>query len=386
MKAWLISALQRIFPPVPAAVRGDLARLQYDRLRTQVPLLNITMMLTIIVAMLTATAATPDWVRYGIPAAIMVFGCVRSFVWSRRRRGEIPDGAAEAMVCRAGSMLVAAGALCSFWCVYTWFSDNSDYRQYAAMFMAMGAFATTHCLSVMRGVSIAALVVAMAPITLILLFSGEQMPTALGGSILVAVVFLIRQIMQQHDQRVEMLQLQKQMHSLARIDPLTGLLNRRALFEELEEAIGDAETGKRPAVAILDLDNFKPVNDGYGHAVGDALLKQVAERMQTVCGRLARIARLGGDEFAILASRPDHSLTQDIIDGVEATINLPFLIDDLQIHVGISAGMAIWSEDHIDVHCLLAEADKRLYTVKSERGGTGLRRSNFRAQQREQAS
>lgn len=369
-------------PPAPQQVRGALARLQIDRLRAQAPLLNVTLTLIIVLAMLTATGKTPVWVRIGIPIFIMGFGSWRSVVWSRRRGREYSDAAAQAMIRRAGILLTSVGALCSFWAVYTWFVDHSDYRQYAAMFLAMGTFATTYCLSVIRGVSIANLLVSMGPMTVVLLFSGEQMPTALGGCMTVGMAFLVRLIQQQHEQSVEMLLLQQQMHELARIDPLTGLLNRRALFEELEAAIGEAVPDRRPAVAILDLDNFKPVNDGYGHAIGDKLLQQVAERLKMVCGSLVRIARLGGDEFAILAARADHSLTEDIVASVEAAINLPFQVDDLQIRVGVSSGMSIWSKHHIDLHCLLAEADERLYAEKSLRGGRGMRRSHFRVSPR----
>lgn len=374
--------MRRVLPPAPPQVQGALAQLQIDRLRAQAPLLNVTLSLIIVLAMLTATGKTPVWIRIGIPLFIMAFGSWRSVVWSRRRGRQYDDRTARALIRRAGILLTSVGALCSFWAVYTWFADSSDYRQYAAMFLAMGTFATTYCLSVVRGVSIANLLVSMGPMTGVLLLSGDQMPTALGGCMAIGMAFLVRLIQQQHDQSVEMLLLQQQMHELARIDPLTGLLNRRALFEELEAAIGEAVPDRRPAVAILDLDNFKPVNDGYGHAIGDKLLQQVAGRLNIVCGSLVRIARLGGDEFAILAARADHRLTADIVASVEAAINLPFQIDDLQIRVGVSSGLAIWSSHHVDLHCLLAEADEQLYAAKSRRGGHGMRRSHFRALRR----
>ncbi len=99
---------------------------------------------------------------------------------------------------------------------------------------------------------------------------------------------------------------EEDIHRMAMSDPLTGLANRNSFVRHLEEAVSMAKrTGKSIALMMLDLDKFKPVNDTFGHLVGDALLKDVSEKMKAVCRETDIVARLGGDEFAIILTTLD---------------------------------------------------------------------------------
>src|SRR5690606_33714765 len=146
----------------------------------------------------------------------------------------------------------------------------------------------------------------------------------------------------QHGQLVDLLQLQRQMRDLAHTDPLTGVSNRRELDARLDQEIAAAGDGTRFAIALLDLDGFKPVNDRHGHAVGDALLCEVAARLRSACDGQAMVARQGGDEFAILVPAGSPLLDTALARHILAALAAPYRIDGKMIRVGASIGVATW--------------------------------------------
>jgi diguanylate cyclase (GGDEF)-like protein len=153
----------------------------------------------------------------------------------------------------------------------------------------------------------------------------------------------------------------------AKHDALTGLLNRGGLMEAVDSGLtAAARNGKPLALLFLDLDNFKGVNDTFGHAVGDRLLKSVADRLkrELCAGDVA--ARIGGDEFVVLAAAPtDEQATargQLLIGAIASTYPLG---DGISAAVGVSIGIAMAPEHGIDPEGLLAVADAALYEAKS---------------------
>ncbi|KQV37487.1 hypothetical protein ASE23_02075 [Rhizobium sp. Root73] len=161
---------------------------------------------------------------------------------------------------------------------------------------------------------------------------------------------------------------------LAHHDPLTGLPNRMQFRQKLEFALERAaRDGRELAVHYLDLDGFKPVNDTFGHATGDMLLKQVAERLKSVLLSGDLVARLGGDEFAILqhASAADGA---DIADRCILALGKPFGIANSQIGISVSIGIAVAPENGFDPDELMSAADSALYQAKAS-GKSTWRRS-----------
>ena len=155
---------------------------------------------------------------------------------------------------------------------------------------------------------------------------------------------------------------------LAERDPLTGVFNRRQFrirFEmELEETLRMGDTG---ALAWLDLDGFKEVNDRLGHAVGDAVLKGFAGRLRDESRAYSVIGRLGGDEFALILP---HVEEQEAIAACErlvgATRRTPIRVRGQAVPVAVSAGVVLFPRDGTDMTELLAKADEALYHSKSE--------------------
>ena len=155
----------------------------------------------------------------------------------------------------------------------------------------------------------------------------------------------------------------------ARTDELTGLANRRALLEEAGRVLRMATARRPAALLLLDLDGFKEVNDSLGHHAGDQLLRQVGPRLQPALRPGELLARLGGDEFAVLL--PDAGLdeAEDRADRLRKLIMLPFTVEDVRLHVGVSIGVATAPVPAATVQELLRCADVAMYTAKSGREG-----------------
>jgi diguanylate cyclase (GGDEF)-like protein/PAS domain S-box-containing protein len=148
---------------------------------------------------------------------------------------------------------------------------------------------------------------------------------------------------------------------LAHHDILTGLPNRMQFYKALADALASDRRGTI-VICCLDLDGFKPVNDTFGHAAGDEVLKNVARRLQTHAqGHL--VARLGGDEFAILMTG-ERADAIDLAERCIAAFEQPFAINGLAIRLGVSIGIAAANE--ADGEALMQEADRALYRAKAD--------------------
>lgn len=149
-------------------------------------------------------------------------------------------------------------------------------------------------------------------------------------------------------------------------DPLTDLANRSLFFDRLRQAIHAARRdGTQLALVMLDVDGFKAINDTRGHSTGDAVLKEVASRLQLGLRATDSAARLGGDEFAWILPRVRSRRSVDsMVRKRLAFAKEPIKVDGGEIAVGLSAGVAIYPEDGEDTDTLLRQADAAMYSVK----------------------
>lgn len=152
----------------------------------------------------------------------------------------------------------------------------------------------------------------------------------------------------------------------ARRDPLTGLCNRTSFNERLEQALRAVDTDLRLlAVAYLDIDHFKRVNDGFGHDVGDQLLKQLGHRIESSVLHSDTAARLGGDEFALIMQLATRDDTRIVGSRLLARIRPPYVIEERSLRATASIGFAI-AVPGDTVSSLLKRADAALYKAKAE--------------------
>lgn len=162
---------------------------------------------------------------------------------------------------------------------------------------------------------------------------------------------------------------------LAAIDPLTQCLNRRSMFEVTEEARARA-AARREAIAycMIDLDNFKQINDMHGHVVGDAVLVMLCERIRALLPRETRLARLGGDEFAFVMPFPagHHERVDDLAIRIFETFAEPLQLPEVTIDITLSIGLAADHEPDgtiglvVDAATLMHRADMALYHAKKQ--------------------
>jgi diguanylate cyclase (GGDEF)-like protein/PAS domain S-box-containing protein len=153
---------------------------------------------------------------------------------------------------------------------------------------------------------------------------------------------------------------------LAHYDPLTELPNRRLFGDSLHEAMKHADAhGGLVFMLLLDMDNFKDINDNLGHAVGDELLRQVGGRLLACLRARDTVARLGGDEFgAILLAGNDPRIATRVSDKIHAAMGVPFELDGHTVNITVSIGISIYPNDTEDPDNLVRFADMSMYEAK----------------------
>ncbi|HEY8159267.1 MAG TPA: sensor domain-containing diguanylate cyclase [Methylobacter sp.] len=159
---------------------------------------------------------------------------------------------------------------------------------------------------------------------------------------------------------------EEHLRHIALHDPLTGLANRVLFNDRLEQAIKLAARNKTKfAVLFLDLDKFKPVNDLFGHKIGDKLLQKVADRLTRIVRESDTVTRLGGDEFVILLKHiSDQEMVEKLLTQIIDALGKTYHIDDYDIEIGVSAGISIYPDHGTDARTLLHHADIAMYETK----------------------
>ncbi len=168
--------------------------------------------------------------------------------------------------------------------------------------------------------------------------------------------------------RTEIVRAEQRVHHMATHDSLTGLANRQCLLDALQAAC-ERQGDEGCCLLLLDLDRFKAVNDGFGHAAGDALLVAVAARLRGLVGGKGLVARLGGDEFAILMPSGGERAAAVLAPRIVRQLSQTFLLPDARVTVGASVGVTLVGRDGGDMASLMRNADLALYAAKSHGRG-----------------
>ncbi|MET0857324.1 MAG: EAL domain-containing protein [Telluria sp.] len=177
-------------------------------------------------------------------------------------------------------------------------------------------------------------------------------------------------------------------HRLAFFDVLTGLPNRRLLMDRIDQLLAGAQAGGGfGAVMFIDLDHFKNINDARGHAIGDALLRNAAERLSKLVRKGDTVARVGGDEFVVLLAQlgNDNDTARDaaltVAEKIRRAIGEVFVIDGQSYSSSASIGVTLLPKARQDVHDLLREADTAMYRAKADgRNGVAFFEATMQAE------
>lgn len=162
-----------------------------------------------------------------------------------------------------------------------------------------------------------------------------------------------------------------QINHLAHVDPLTQLANRRLLSKHLEKAVSGIVRHKiHGALLLLDLDGFKLINDAHGHNAGDAVLVEIAKRLQSITRSEDVVGRLGGDEFVVLINHLDvderiaHDKAELMAKNLINRVNNPIDFNGKTLHVGASIGIRLLGFEELNTETAISEADIAMYRAK----------------------
>lgn len=227
-------------------------------------------------------------------------------------------------------------------------------------------------------IAIPALVVSSVPAILIAFLSGDAATSVLAATFTVFLLGSFDSVRHAHRTATRHVAIRLEMASLARVDPLTGLLNRLGL----REAFSALPASRPVGMFFLDLDGFKPVNDRFGHAVGDVVLRSVSGRLSATVSPDATVARLGGDEFVVM----QPGIRGEVQAAALATrlalaIREPIVVDEHRVSIGASVGYALDGERSAGLENLIASADEASYRVKNAgrtQASTGGRAATLR--------
>ncbi|MGM0368506.1 MAG: diguanylate cyclase domain-containing protein [Actinomycetota bacterium] len=196
--------------------------------------------------------------------------------------------------------------------------------------------------------------------------SGKKIPVELNSKVIdyegqKAILSVARDI-------TERKQAEKKIEELVYYDPLTGLPNRRLLDDRFKMALASAERNSNIiAVTMMDLDDFKDVNDSLGHNVGDKLLKEAANRLEKILRKTDTVARLGGDEFILLIpSVKNRKAVEAVAKKILSSFRKPFKLNGQHINSTISIGIAVYPNDGKTKEELTKKADAAMYRIKGK--------------------
>ncbi|MBD9484457.1 EAL domain-containing protein [Pseudomonas sp. PDM14] len=309
-----------------------------------------------------------DWLNAGLTLSALVFTLGGRAL---NRRGQVELSVAVVLLAIMGLV-----------CVSLWFSQGLYSGAVVAFpgILIVASMAASLRLFIGLLLSMLAVVGFLTYAAMSGLHSFEPTPLGLGrmfnlGCILVmcavAVWLLVDDLrrtllrLQQVIQRAE--SSEASLNHLTQHDALTGLPKRLLIGDRTEQAIGQARRyQKRVALLLLDLDNFKTINDSLGHAAGDELLQEVAVRLQLAVGAEDTISRQSGDEFLVaLADVDDLAAVSAVAVDIQQRLAQPITLRGMQLVTSISIGIALFPEDGEDFDTLLSHADMAMYQAKA---------------------
>lgn len=359
-----------------------LALAQAEQLRRQIPLLYGLLLINSLAIAITHAGLAPPLLTFSVPAVLFGATLARLVYWSRSR--PIVDPARAQRLLRTLTVLAAV-----FGTAYViWSSMLSRYggiyeRAHVALYVSTTVIGCIFCLTPLPQAAVVVAVCVLPAFWIDVLDQQHWAFAPITVNVLLVLAVLMRVLFNAFGsfrseigarqelarQHAELVRLNEANRQIAMTDSLTQLANRRRFYADLNSAIdGGARVGQM-SVGIIDLDRFKPVNDTFGHHVGDELLAEVASRLQTTAGAQAAIYRLGGDEFAMITRIDPHAseiLAQRLCDAVA----LPVRLGDRQMSVGASIGLASLTEADTSARALAERADHALYHAKRQRPGT----------------
>ncbi|MGL4323100.1 MAG: putative bifunctional diguanylate cyclase/phosphodiesterase [Beijerinckiaceae bacterium] len=334
----------------------------------------------------------PDAATVYFPAAVSLLCLARSIFWIRLRNVDVSFQEANSLVRNTSKFSMALAVVLTFWSGLL-FSYGSPVQQgHVAFFTSTTMIGCILCQISVRAAALRVLLIVNIPFSTLLIMSGSTVFISIGVNLLLVSVGLWLVVLkysayfkdivharaQMREKNAELNRINEEAERLLRenrmianIDSLTGLPNRRQFFLTLNDQFAYAkQTGTRLAVGVIDLDGFKAINDLYGHANGDELLRHAADRLNALKTNNVTFARMGGDEFAFIVNAWQidaelMALSRRICD----TLRVQFDMKDCTARVSGSVGLAVYPDTSGTPTQLYEKADYALYHAKRMQRG-----------------
>jgi diguanylate cyclase (GGDEF)-like protein len=365
--------------------KPELLRAQHAALTTQVPLLYLILIINTVIVASVHYGVVPTWLAVGFPTLVSMICVHRMGTWWRAKKVEEPIEIIRARLLST----VRVGALTGFaflgWGMALYVMGEPETQPHVIFYIAITSICCITSLMHLPAAALLLSLVVSGPFTVFMLVSGGVGALNISINLLAVIGVLIYVLHVYSRDFARMIDIQKNLetanrsarelseenHRLANADALTGLYNRRRFFSEFEALLTEREASQIPfAIGLVDLDGFKPINDGFGHHVGDAVLKEVGRRLLVHAGPDLFFARLGGDEFAILLrSDPSQEKLDALAEALCASLRQVYEVGALQVELSGTIGFATFPEAGASVETLYERADYALYDAKQSRRG-----------------
>lgn len=377
----------RKFFSVPSD-KPDLVTAQHKAFQSQMPLLYIILLTNAWILSGSFIHTAPALLTLGAPIVLTTVGCIRVSRWWLSRGQETAPERARIELTRTNMLAWLLAVLFCTWALSLYPYGEWSQKMQIAFFMAITAVGCTFCLLHLRPAAVAVMVTCNLAFFSFFLSTGNATFVAMAiNMVLVCSALLVILMINYRDfnalvesrqvlfnEQAKTLALSNENFALANRDTLTDLPNRRSFFAALRAEVARTDLGdKKIVLGIIDLDGFKPINDTYGHMAGDALLCQLADRLQLLAGGDIRVYRLGGDEFALLQVTDDINLATEIAEDICVAICEPFRLPFCTARISGTIGMAVYPDMAQDERELFENADYAMYRAKRGTGRGAVR-------------
>lgn len=345
---------------------------QVGRALSHLPMIYAVAIFNIVLIMVLCFHNGLPGASYGWMGVVAFFSALRMAQWIGRARSTAPIRDPQRMLRNLTIISIGLISGLSAWSVYALSTDLFADMLLIPVSLVFGSTCIAHCLAPIKRAALGVLLVGVVPAASVMLVWGDFNSRVLGASMLTITMLMVIFIIESYERITNGIVLEEKIRSLANSDALTGIANRRAIMAALADA--DERRGEDDsayAIALLDLDAFKQVNDSFGHHIGDALLQVVAERLLSVALPSELVGRLGGDEFFVLMRGvADQGAASARTTAFLAALCRPAEIDGNRIPVSGSMGFALHPREGRSSGEVMMAADKALYSVKHSRRRT----------------
>ncbi len=370
------------------AENPELIKAQQAAFTRQIPLLYVMLMVNAVALAATHFQYAPLYLTLYSPLLLCLGCCIRIHGWwlSRTTTASHRDAVRQLQSIVYVGMAIGIGF--TVWALALFLYGDAYTKTHVAFFMAITVIGCIFCLMHLRTVALVITAVVLLPFTFFFLGTGHPVFVAIALNMAIVTVPLVYILLKHYDvftgliesqkallaKQTEMQALSDENQRLANIDSLTELPNRRNFRAEFVRRLQKAADEQREfAVGIVDLDGFKPVNDAFGHSIGDKLLMEAARRLTAFAEYGVFSARLGGDEFGLLIEGGKRDINlQTLADRICAALGQPYYIKGITAKVSASLGLATYPEGADNAVQLFECADFALYHAKLHDRGNAV--------------